>query len=107
MKSYRGQGHEAPAATGSVTQAAIGPGKRTLTESLDAADSAGAGQPLPGALQHKFGRAFGADVSGVRVHTSGSSVGAADAMRAQAYTSGQDIHFAAGKYDPSSRAGEH
>ena len=102
----------------------MAPGKRTLTEAIDggaraagpadepqakieAAASGGGGQPLPGALQHKFGGAFGADLSGVRVHTGGPSAAAAESVNAQAYTTGQDIHFAAGKYDPSSNAGEH
>ncbi|HEY0480421.1 MAG TPA: DUF4157 domain-containing protein [Kofleriaceae bacterium] len=82
------------------------PGKRTLTESIDDAASAGGGQPLPGALQHKLGAALGSDLSAVRVHTGGRSEAAAASLGAQAYTAGQDIHFAAGKYDPSSKAGE-
>ncbi|HMG57012.1 MAG TPA: DUF4157 domain-containing protein [Kofleriaceae bacterium] len=119
MKSQRGHGHDKPGSAASVTQAAMAPGKRTLTEGIDAgpsderhskieaASSAGAGQPLPGGLQQKFSHALGADVSGVRVHAGGPSAAAAESVQAQAYTTGQDIHFGAGKYDPSSKAGEH
>jgi hypothetical protein len=70
-----------------------------------AATSSGA--PLPTALLRKFEASLGADLGSVRVHTSGASEDAAGAVGAKAYTLGQDIHFGAGHYDPSSAAGEH
>ena len=70
-----------------------------------AATSSGAA--LPAAIQRKFESSLGADLSSVRVHTGGESQNAAHAVGAKAYTIGQDIHFGAGQYDPSSGAGEH
>jgi hypothetical protein len=63
------------------------------------------GQPLPHALEEKYSASLGANLSQVRVHTGGESHQAADAIGASAYTTGNDIHFAAGKYDPSSAGG--
>jgi hypothetical protein len=63
------------------------------------------GQPLPASLRDSFGRAVGADLSGVRVHDNASSAAAADALAARAFTTGQDIHFGAGEYAPSSPEG--
>lgn len=69
--------------------------------------AASSGSPLPGAVQGKFESSLGADLSAVRVHTGGASEAAADAVGARAYTVGNDIHFGAGQFDPSSRGGEH
>lgn len=65
------------------------------------------GSSLPTALMRKFESSLGTDLSSVRVHTGTESTAAADAVGARAYTTGQDIHFGAGQYDPSSQAGEH
>jgi len=73
---------------------------------LTRADSS-MGQALPDGLKQKFEGSLGADLSRVRVHTGSDSAGAADAVGARAYTTGNDVHFAQGEYDPSSRAGQH
>lgn len=64
-----------------------------------------AGSPLPAELRERFESSLDADLSSVRVHTGGASATAAEAVGAKAYTAGQDIHFAAGAYDPASTAG--
>ena len=81
-----------------------------VSEGADAAvasASSSSGHALPDPLMRKFEGSLGADLSGVRVHTGAESASAAEAVSARAYTIGQDIHFAAGQYDPSSGAGEH
>src|SRR5207245_9605637 len=50
---------------------------------------------------------FGTDFSDVRVHTDTRADESADALAANTYTTGRDIYFAAGKYAPSSRDGQH
>jgi hypothetical protein len=64
------------------------------------------GAALPTTIQRKFESSLGTDLSSVRVHTGETSAAAASAVSARAYTVGQDIHFAAGQYDPSSETGE-
>src|ERR1700733_3368902 len=76
-------------------------------DSAIATASSSSGQSLPGEIQRKFETSLGTDLSSVRVHTGGESQSAAHAVGAKAYTMGQDIHFGAGQYDPSSSAGEH
>src|SRR5690348_11044147 len=69
--------------------------------SLVPAAGAGGGHPLPDDVLARMQQAFGADLSAVRIHEDAS----AEAAGAQAYTRGTDIHFAPGKYDPSSASG--
>ncbi|HZS39407.1 MAG TPA: DUF4157 domain-containing protein [Polyangia bacterium] len=64
--------------------------------------AAGSGQPLPAPVQQKMERSFGADFSTVRVHQGPQ----AEAMGAEAYTEGEQIHFRAGRYDPASASGQ-
>lgn len=47
------------------------------------------------------------DVSRVRVHDDARSHAAARAVGARAFAIGSDIYFAAGQYDPTSKAGQH
>lgn len=64
--------------------------------------SAGPGAPLPSSLRQKMEAAFATDFSAVRVHEGGG----APAMAAVAYTCGNDLHFAPGRFDPASQAGQ-
>ncbi|HEY1817504.1 MAG TPA: DUF4157 domain-containing protein [Kofleriaceae bacterium] len=72
-----------------------------------ASASSTSGMSLPAPIQRKFEASLGADLSSVRVHTGGESQAAASAVGAKAYTMGQDVHFGAGQYNPTSSAGEH
>jgi Domain of unknown function (DUF4157) len=72
----------------------------------DKAAQSGGGQPLPGALQQKFGQQLGTGLGDVRVHTGADSAAANEALGARAYTEGKDIHFGAGEYDPESQDGQ-
>ena len=58
-------------------------------------------------MRSRVEESTGADVSGVRVHTGAASQDAASSMAANAYTTGSDIHFAAGQYAPGTPAGDH
>jgi hypothetical protein len=64
------------------------------------------GAPLPADVRGRFEASLGTDLSGVRVHTGSASATAADGVGAKAYTTGQDIHFAAGQYEPASTEGQ-
>jgi Domain of unknown function (DUF4157) len=76
-------------------------------EAAVATASSSAGSSLPGTLMRKFEQSLGTDLSSVRVHTGGASETAASSVGAKAYAMGQDIHFGAGHYDPSSTSGQH
>ncbi len=64
------------------------------------------GDPLPDALRASFEATLGVGLGGVRVHTGAASAAAADAVDAHAYAIGNDIHFGAGTYDPTSSHGQ-
>jgi hypothetical protein len=65
------------------------------------------GTALPAHIQRQFEGSLGADLSSVRVHTGSDSQEAAHAVGAKAYTVGNDIHFAAGRYQPDDPFGMH
>lgn len=67
----------------------------------------GRGNPLSGPLRAKMEAQFGADLSGVRIHTDAPAILLSKALKAQAFTRGSDIFFNEGKFAPGSRAGEH
>jgi len=60
----------------------------------------GSGTPLPEVVRRKMERAFGQNFSDVRVHEDES----ADAIGAHAYTRGNHLCFAPGKYQPESQS---
>ncbi len=95
----------------SVFADAFGPRDRNgVAEGADVAVDRAAGSsgsPLPEELRGRFESSLGADLSAVRIHTGGDSAEASRAVGAKAYTTGQDIHFGAGQYDPSSAFGVH
>jgi hypothetical protein len=66
----------------------------------------GGGQPLDGGLQRSMGQAMGADFSGVKVHTDAQSDQLNKSIQAKAFTTGQDVFFRQGAYEPSSRGGQ-
>ncbi|PLX14912.1 MAG: hypothetical protein C0599_17965 [Salinivirgaceae bacterium] len=65
--------------------------------------SEGNGSALPGKVQKKMENSFGADFSNVKVHPNSSK---ASQLKAQAFTQGNNIHFAPGKYNPESQSGQ-
>ena len=67
----------------------------------------GGGQPLSPEVSHSMGTAIGADFSDVRVHKDSTAANMSKSISAQAFTSGNDIYFNEGKYDPSSKGGRH
>ena len=66
----------------------------------------GDGRPMNRTTRASMEQSFGADLSEVRVHTSSGSVQAAHDINAKAFTSGQDIHFGEGQYQPGTRQGQ-
>ena len=65
----------------------------------------GGGQALDSSVRLQMEPAFGADFSGVRVHTDAESHSLNQAVSAVAFTTGQDIFFRQSAYDPGSSAG--
>ncbi|HEY89692.1 MAG TPA: DUF4157 domain-containing protein [Thermoflexia bacterium] len=66
----------------------------------------GGGSPLPDETRAFMEPRFGADFSGVRVHTNSESAQLNREINSQAFTHGQDIYFRPEKYDPGSDSGK-
>ncbi|MBD2196303.1 DUF4157 domain-containing protein [Calothrix anomala FACHB-343] len=66
----------------------------------------GNGQPLDAGLQQSMGQAMGADFSGVKVHTDAQADQLNRSVQAKAFTTGQDVFFRQGEYNPGSRGGQ-
>ncbi|MBT0993019.1 DUF4157 domain-containing protein [Cellulomonas sp. DKR-3] len=79
---------------------------------LDAATSRriesrrGGGAPLPGAVRRRMETAFGTGLGHVRVHDGPEAAGLSAAVSAEAFTTGSDIFFGAGRFAPGSADGE-
>ncbi|WP_217650558.1 DUF4157 domain-containing protein [Spirulina major] len=66
----------------------------------------GGGQTLDPNLQRSMGQAMGADFSHVKVHTDRTSDNLNHALQAKAFTTGSDVFFRQGEYNPSSKGGQ-
>jgi hypothetical protein len=67
----------------------------------------GSGQPIPSPSRAEMEGAFGADFSGIRLHTNNRAVQMNRQLNSYAFTHGQDIYFNEGAFDPSTREGKH
>jgi len=66
----------------------------------------GGGQPLPSDVRADLEPKFGADFSGVKIHTGSTAAQLSQDVGAQAFTHGSDIYFNQGKYNPESGSGK-
>lgn len=90
---------------GSPGSPEVAPGRRTLTERLAAGRRGG--RALPGGVRARFEGSLGTDLGQVRVHDDDASAAEADALGARAFAYGDDVHFAAGAYQPDDPFGMH
>jgi hypothetical protein len=63
------------------------------------------GEPLSPAVRLDMERAYGVDFGNVRIHADSLARESSAAVSAEAYTIGQAIYFAAGRYQPHTSAG--
>ena len=66
----------------------------------------GGGRPLSADTQSSMGQAFNANFSDVKVHTDGQADTLNRSLQARAFTTGQDIFFRSGEYNPDSSSGQ-
>ncbi|MCB8965873.1 MAG: DUF4157 domain-containing protein [Ardenticatenaceae bacterium] len=66
----------------------------------------GGGQRLDTDLQQSMGQAMGADFSDVKIHTDARSHQLNQSIQAKAFTTGQDVFFRQGEYNPKSKDGQ-
>jgi hypothetical protein len=67
----------------------------------------GKGESIPANTLQEMQTAFGSDFSDVRIHTDSEAATLSNELDAQAFTTGKDIYFNTGKFDPDSESGKH
>lgn len=65
-----------------------------------------AGRPLDSGTRDSMGSRFGQDFGGVRVHDDSEAHSAAKSLNAEAFTTGRDIYFKQGAYNPFTQSGQ-
>ncbi|MCT7954118.1 eCIS core domain-containing protein [Laspinema palackyanum] len=80
----------------------------TATPDLEASIRAArsSGHPIRPSIREPMEQAFGSDFSQVRIHSNAQSDQLNRSIQARAFTTGQDIFFRQGEYNPDSRAGQ-
>jgi hypothetical protein len=68
--------------------------------------SRGGGANMPDSAQEFFGSRMGQDFSGVNIHTGAEADTLNRQLEARAFTTGSDIYFRDGEYNPESSAGK-
>ena len=63
------------------------------------------GRSMAPPVRSFFEERFGRDFSDVRIHTGAGAAAMASALGADAFTTGRDVFFGAGRYEPDTRAG--
>jgi hypothetical protein len=66
----------------------------------------GSGQSLADNIREPMEQAFGANFGGVKIHADAQSDQLNQSIQAKAFTTGQDIFFREGAYEPGSREGQ-
>ena len=86
----------------------VSDGGMAATQDLETSinQARGGGQPLAKNIREPMEQGFGADFSRVKVHTDTQSDQLNRAIQAKAFTTGQDVFFRQGAYEPESRGGQ-
>ncbi len=79
--------------------------RRRLPAEVRRALGSSLAEPLPLALEAEFGRKFGQNLSGVRIHRDVPASAAVESLGANAFARGTELYFRAGTYRPDSPAG--
>jgi Domain of unknown function (DUF4157) len=77
---------------------------REIARAID--ERRGRGHELDGEARTNLEGAMGDDFSDVRIHEDSDAHELSTAVSAEAFTTGSDVFFQSGKYDPSSSAGQ-
>lgn len=88
-----------------LQQSGRGPPQSSIQFEQSLSSSKGGGSPLPSDTRQFMESRFGADFSGVKIHTGTTAENLSTSIHAQAFTHGNDIYFNSGKYSPQTADG--
>ncbi len=88
---------------------AQGKGIENVDEELEnqISQSRGHGKPMAPDVQGSMEQNFGADFSGVQLHTDSNAAQMNQQLGSKAFANGSDIYFNGGQYQPNSKDGKH
>jgi hypothetical protein len=91
-----------------IVQRVSADGAMAASTELESAiqQSRGSGQPLAESVREPMEQAFNADFTEVRVHADARSDQLNQSIQARAFTTGQDVFFRQGAYQPDSQGGQ-
>ena len=91
-----------------MRKSAPNPTQRIVQSDVEASiqKARGKGQSLPENLQQPLEKAFNADFGQVRIHTDGQANQFNQSLQAKAFTTGKDIFFRQGEYQPNGQQGQ-
>jgi len=91
----------------SIQRKASGDGTMSVSPAVDSGirNSRGGGVPMSADLRGYYEPRFGADFSGVRLHSDSHAASLATGVGAHAFTVGSDIFFGAGQFQPGTDGG--
>jgi hypothetical protein len=81
-------------------------GGQDVAPDLQARIQSSSGRPMDAGTQSKMESAFGASFSNVRIHDGAEADTLSRSLQAEAFTTGSDVFFRKGNYDPSSSGGQ-
>ncbi len=82
-------------------------GSNTSALEQNLARSKGGGSSMDPTTKNQMESGFGTDFSGVKIHNDSNAVQMNKELGAQAFTNGNDIYFNEGKYNPTTKSGQH
>ena len=100
------QGKVEPVVTQVMRQGGVAGGTVNQDVEQNIQQARGSGQGLADNVREPMEQAFGTDFSSVKVHTDGQSDVLNRSLNARAFTTGQDIFFKQGEYQPGSKQGQ-
>jgi hypothetical protein len=89
-----------------ATKEAIGGGAASADLETSIQSQRGGGKAIDESVRKPIEQAFGADFSGVKIHTDSQADVLNRSLHSRAFTTGQDVFFKQGEYNPQSRAGQ-
>jgi hypothetical protein len=110
-ESQRGQIHRSPSiqiSPSSLGQQSMGTKTAATPSAVESSirQAQGGGQPLSEDIREPMEQAFGVDFSRVKVHNNPQANQLNHAIQSRAFTTGQDVFFRSGAYNPGSCAGQ-
>lgn len=91
----------------SIQQSGTGNSGDTSSLESNLASSKGGGNSMDSGTKDQMESGFGTDFSGVKIHNDANAVQMNKELGSHAFANGNDIYFNEGKYNPSSKEGQH